>query len=123
MKAWIWYRGQSRFSVGVPAHWRFWQVPGAVCFQDPRSSNVLGVGSGPLEAPGLQVLFDRDINLAEPAREREFTYGDDERNRHAVALVTSNLTVFWAADDFDFQPSRALYDVVRASFQAYTSTS
>ena len=56
--------------------------------------------------------------LAEPALEREFVYGGDERKRHAIALVTSTLTVLWASDDFDFQPSRAFYDVVRASFSA-----
>jgi len=123
MKGWIWYRDHSGFSVGVPAHWRYWHATDAVCFQDPSSSRILGIGSGPLEAPGFQLVADRNINLAEPALEREFVYGGDERPRHAVALVTSTLTVLWASDDFDFQPSRALYDVVRASFQAYTSTS
>lgn len=118
MKGWIWYRDQSGFSVGVPARWRFWQAADAVCFQDPTSSRILGIGTGPLDPPNLRLLFDKNVNLAEPAREREFAYGSDERPRHAVALVTSTLTVLWASDDFDFQPSRALYDVVRASFAA-----
>ncbi|HZM82997.1 MAG TPA: serine/threonine-protein kinase [Candidatus Limnocylindrales bacterium] len=123
MKGWIWYRDQSGFSVGVPAHWRYWRATDAVCFQDPSSSRILGIGDGPLEAPGFRLLFDNNVMLAEPALEREFVYGDDERSRHAVALVTSTLTVLWASDDFDFQPSRAFYDVVRATFQAYTSIS
>jgi len=118
MKGWIWYRDDSGFSVGVPAHWRYWRATDAVCFQDPSSSRILGIGSGPLEAPGFQLVADKNVNLAEPALEREFVYGGDERPRHAVALVTSTLTVLWASDDFDFQPSRALYDVIRASFAA-----
>jgi hypothetical protein len=123
MKGWIWYRDQSGFSVAVPAHWLYWQADEAVCFSDPSSSRILGIGSGPLEAPELRLLFDNNVMLAEPALEREFVYRGDERDRHAVALVTSTLTVLWASDDFDFQPSRALYDVVRATFQAYTSIS
>jgi len=123
MEGWAWYRDPAGFSVGVPSHWRYWHAREAVCFQDPSSSRILGIGAGPLEAPGYQLLFSKEIMIAEPALEREFVYDGDERKRHAVALVTATLTVLWASDDFDFQPSRALYDVVRASFQAYTSTS
>ncbi|HEX6683034.1 MAG TPA: serine/threonine-protein kinase, partial [Candidatus Limnocylindrales bacterium] len=123
MDGWIWYRDPSGFAVAVPGHWNYWQVPEAVCFADPTSSRVLGVGAGPLDGPGYRLLAAKEVMLAEPASEREFVWNGDERKRHAVALVTSTMTILWASDDFDFQPSRALYDVVRATFQAYTSTS
>jgi hypothetical protein len=71
----------------------------------------------------LTLLHDKNVMLAEPSLEREFVYGGDERKRHAVALITPTLTVLWASDDFDFQPSRAFYDVVKASFQLNTSIS
>lgn len=118
MKGFIWYRDQSGFSVGVPAHWRYWQAKDAVCFTDPSSSRILGVGSGPLAPPGYKVIAEKNVMLAEPAMEREFVYGGDERARRAIALITPTLTVLWASDDLDLQPSRAFYDVVRASFRA-----
>ena len=72
MDGWIWYKDESGFTVSVPGHWRYWRAEGAVCFAVPRSSKILGIGAGPLDAPGMTLLLDREWMLAEPAREREF---------------------------------------------------
>jgi serine/threonine protein kinase len=118
LPGWVWYRDPAGFSVAVPQHWRYWRARDAVCFRDPNGTRILAVGTGPVEPPGYELLFAEQIMLAEPAMEREFLYGGDERKRHAIALVTAAFTVLWASDDFDFQPSRAFYDVVKSSFRA-----
>ncbi len=118
---WVWVR--DGYAVAVPAHWRHWTVDGAACFADPSSSRLLAVGIGPLDPPGYAVQRQGDIQLAAPAFETEFTYAGEERKRRAIALFAGAHVVLWASDEFDFQPSRSLYDVVRGTYHEYTSTS
>jgi hypothetical protein len=136
-----WYFRPDSFGVGVPVGWRSWQDGATACFADPRGGRILAVdparpaGADPVATgqreeqrmldagllPGYRLVHLTPLAMAVPVAEWEFTFGPAERRRHAAALLVShpsgNLVVYWATDDADFQPNRAFYDVVRASFR------
>ncbi|NUR50675.1 MAG: serine/threonine protein kinase [Hamadaea sp.] len=136
-----WYFRPGSFGVGVPVGWNSWAVGATACFTDPRGGRVLAVdpirpstqdpldgaraeenrlvGAGAL--PGYQLVHLKALSMALPAAEWEFTFDSGGARRHAVVIVVSHpladFVVYWATDEADFTPNRALYDVVRASFR------
>ncbi|NUT07024.1 MAG: serine/threonine protein kinase [Hamadaea sp.] len=136
-----WYFRPGSFGVGVPIGWRTWSVGSTACFADPRGGRVLAVDpirpatEDPVEGgraeerrlidagvlPGYALVHLKPLSMAVPAAEWEFTFDSGSVRRRAAALVISHpvadLIVYWATDDADFPPNRALYDVVRASFR------
>ena len=141
VKGFTWYFRPGSFGVGVPIGWRSWQDGATACFADPRGGRVLAVDptrpprEDPVAAgreeehrlldtgllPGYQLARLGTRALAVPAAEWEFTFDSGEHRRHAAALIVvhprGTFVVYWATDDADFGPNRALYDVVRASFR------
>jgi tRNA A-37 threonylcarbamoyl transferase component Bud32 len=141
VKGFTWYFRPGSFGVGVPNGWRSWQDGATACFADPRGGRILAVdparppSADPVAAghaeerrlldtgllPGYQLVHLTPLAMVVPVAEWEFTFDSAQHRRHAAVLMVThpagNLVVYWATDDADFQPNRAFYDVVRASFR------
>jgi hypothetical protein len=117
---WMLHWDPLGFTAAVPADWAYWRLAeNTVCFREPGGSRVLGVmplKPKPESLPEYREISTKQIHSNGQALEWEFTYMWGERQRHAIAVVTSAHTLFWIADDTDFAASRPLYDVARTWF-------
>lgn len=141
VEGFTWHFRPGSWGVGVPVGWLSWHDGATACFADPRGGRVLAVDPGrPASADPLAGAVQEERRLADagllpayhrvaltsiamvaPSAEWEFTYEREGTRRHAAALVVSHpmgdVIVYWATDDRDFGPNRALYNVVKASFR------